>query len=116
MHRFYLYGKKDFWGWVHFCTAPLSLLLMTTSEGQLAMFAAFPFVLSVLAAFIEALAIGLMSDELWDQRHNPQSPHKSDSRWPLALLLVLTTGIGATAVIATMARTFDLLYTGGSYG
>lgn len=117
LHRFYLYGKKDVWGWVHFLTVPVSYLAtMANGDSGLAMFAAYPFVLSVLAAFIEALVIGLTSDEQWDLRHNTQSTRKSDSRWPLAVLLVLTTGAGATAIIATMARTFDLLYTGGSFG
>jgi hypothetical protein len=32
------------------------------------------------------------------------------------VLLVLTFGGGAIAVIAAIARTFDLLFTGGAYG
>jgi hypothetical protein len=94
LHRFYLYGKKDTWAWVH-------LFL-------------FPF--SVYAGFIEALVIGLTPDEKWDAAHNPDSGRQSESGWPLAILLVLTVGLGAIAVIATMARTVDFLYTGGAYG
>ena len=94
MHRFYLHGIKDIWAWVH-------VLL-------------FPF--SVYAGFIEALVIGLTPDEKWDATHNPASGRRSESRWPLAVLLVLTLGIGAVVVIGTIARLFDLLYTGGSYG
>jgi hypothetical protein len=93
-HRFYLHGRTDKWAWVH-------VLL-------------FPF--SVYAGFIEALVIGLTPDDKWDTQHNSGSGRKSDSGWPLAVLLVLTTGVGATAVIATLARAFDLLYTGGAYG
>jgi TM2 domain-containing membrane protein YozV len=93
-HRFYLYGKKDFWAWVHVALFPLSI---------------FP-------AFIEALVIGLTADEKWDEAHNKNSGRKSDSSWPLAVLLVLTFGGGAIAVIAAIARTFDLLFTGGAYG
>lgn len=93
-HRFYLYGKKDIWAWVHLALFPLS----------------------VFAGFIEALVIGLTPDEKWDVQHNSLSGRQSESRWPLAVLLVLTTAVGATALIATLARTFDLLYTGGAYG
>ncbi|HZW19797.1 NINE protein [Noviherbaspirillum sp.] len=93
-HRFYLYGKKDVWAWAHVALFPLS----------------------VFAGFIEALVIGLTPDEKWDDAHNQASGRKSASGWPLAVLLVLTFAGGAVAVIAAIARTFDLLFTGGAYG
>jgi TM2 domain-containing membrane protein YozV len=93
-HRFYLYGKKDGWAWVHLALFPLS----------------------VFPAFIEALVIGLTPDEKWDAIHNSHSGRQSSSGWPLALVLVLTFGGGAIATIAAIARAFDLLYTGGAYG
>jgi len=93
-HRFYLYGRKDFWAWVHLALFPLS----------------------IFAGFLGALIIGLTPDEKWDALHNAHSGQQSDSGWQLAVLLVLTTAIGATALIAAIARTFDLLYTGGAYG
>lgn len=93
-HRFYLHGRTDRWAWLHVVL--------------------FPF--SVFAGFIEALMIGLTPDEKWDERHNRESGRKSNSGWLLIILLVLTFGGGATAVIAALARTFDLLFTGGAYG
>lgn len=94
LHRFYLYGAKDTWAWVHVLVFPLS----------------------VLAGFLEALIIGLTPDEKWDARHNANSGKKSDSKWPLALILVLTFASGTTILVASLARLFDLLYTGGAYG
>lgn len=94
MHRFYLYGKKDVWGWVHALLFPLS----------------------VFAGFLEALVIGLTPDEKWDEHHNRDSRRQSDSGWLLVVLLVLTFGGGAIAFIAAIARTFDLWFTGGAYG
>ena len=93
-HRFYLYGKKDMWAWVYVLLFPLS----------------------IFAGFIEALVIGLTPDDKWDDKHNHGSGRHSESGWPLALLLVLTFGGGAIALIAAIARAFDLLFTGGAYG
>lgn len=95
-HRFYLYGKQDKLAWLHV------LFLPTT--------------LSIFAGFIAALVIGLTPDEKWDARHNPDSSRESDSGWTVILIVIATFGVGTTLLIAAIARTFDLLYTGGAYG
>lgn len=115
-HRFYLFGLRDFWAWAHLVAVLLALLLIAVKPDSPLLFAGSPLLISVLAAFIEALVIGLTSDDKWDRRHNCASGHQSSSRWPLALILVLTLGVGAIVVIAAMARAFDLLFTGGAYG
>lgn len=116
MHRFYLGGLLDRWGWVHFSAVPISLALMSADRGWPAIFTAFPLILSMLAGFLEALVLGLTPDEKWDVQHNRDSGRQSSSGWPLAILLVLTLGVGTTALIATLARSFDVLFTGGAYG
>ena len=116
MHRLYLYGRSDRWAWVHFLSLPLSLLASRLWPEQPWLFTHGPLVVSALAGFLEALVIGLTPDEQWDAVHNPASGRTSASNWPLAVLLVLTLGVGTTALIATIARLFDLLYTGGAYG
>lgn len=93
-HRFFLFGKKDVWAWVHVALFPLS----------------------VFAGFLEALVIGLTPDDKWDEKYNSQSGRQSRSGWTLVLLLVVTFGGGAIALIWAIARTFDLLFTGGAYG
>lgn len=115
-HRFYLFGLRDFWGWIHLAAVLLALLLVAAKPDSPLLFAGAPLVISVLAAFIEALVIGLTPDDKWDRRHNSASGRQSSSGWPLALTLVLTLGVGAIAVIAAMARAFDLFFTGGAYG
>ncbi|MBF8179303.1 TM2 domain-containing protein [Herminiimonas contaminans] len=94
LHRFYLYGKKDFWAWAHLAFPPLS----------------------VFAGFIGALVIGLTPDEKWDAQHNADSGQISNSGWPVIVLVVLTFALGSTALIATIARGFDLYLTGGAFG
>jgi TM2 domain-containing membrane protein YozV len=116
IHRFYLYGGKDPWGWLHLSTVPISALVLASAPGQPLLFVASPLVVSALIGFIETLVIGLTPDDRWDAAHNPGSGRQSDTGWPIAVLLVLTLGIGTTALIATLARTVDLLFTGGAYG
>jgi hypothetical protein len=116
LHRFYLYGITDPWAWVHLLSLPVSGLGLIAFPNQPALFAFSPLMISGLAALIEALVIGLTPDDKWDAIHNPDSGQHSASEWPLALLLVLTLGVGAVALIAMIARFFDLFFTGGAYG
>jgi TM2 domain-containing membrane protein YozV len=93
-HRFYLHGKKDFWAWVHVLGFPLS----------------------IFAGFIGALVIGLTPDEKWDAQYNADSGRSSDSGWAVIIIVILTFGLGGTALIASIARAFDLYLTGGAFG
>jgi TM2 domain-containing membrane protein YozV len=116
LHRFYLRGLTDPWGWLHMASVPLSVLLWALFPGRPLLFVCAPLVLSALGGVIETLVTGLTPDEQWDARHNKESGKLSDSGWPVVALLVLALGGGATGLIAAIARTFDLLITGGSYG
>ena len=89
VHRFYLQGMKDIPGWLHAAS-----------------------VLFSAALFI----IGLMSDEKWDALYNAESGKTSDTGWPVALLMVMNLANGATLMLIALARSFDLILTGGSYG
>ncbi|MFC5473443.1 NINE protein [Paraherbaspirillum soli] len=117
LHRFYLRGMKDYWAWLHFATLPLSLLayFLWRQDQQIAFLFA-PLVISGLIACLESLVIGLTPDEKWDPQYNANSGKKSDSSWFIVLLVVLTLGVGAIGLIGAIARTFDLLFTGGAYG
>ena len=116
-HRFYLHGNVDRIGLLHACTLPVAGLVYSQTEGSMdVFFALLPLLLSYIVAFIAALVIGLTPDEKWDARFNPGSGTRSRSNWLLAVLLVAALMIGATVLIATIARAFDLMYTGGAYG
>ena len=75
-----------------------------------------PWAISFLVSLLNALILGLKSDEKWDAQYNLGSDQKSESTWLLALILVFTTAIGAFALIFVLARGFALLYTGGVDG
>ena len=115
-HRFYLRGRRDRWALLHLASVPVALLIGAAAPGLDWYFKILPIVLSFLLACLEGLVLGLMPDERWDARFNPAAARPSVSGWPLALLLVVTLMVGAGVLIATMARLFDLLYTGGRYG
>ncbi len=115
-HRFYLGGLYDRWGWLHAVALPASGVVMAAAPDANPFFWYLPLTVSLLAAFLEALVLGLTPDDKWDARHNSASGRHSDSSWPLAIVLVATVMVGAGVLIAAMARMSDLLYTGGAYG
>jgi TM2 domain-containing membrane protein YozV len=115
-HRFYLGGGKDRWGWLHAASLPASLLIALTAPQANGFYKILPLIVSALAGCLEALVLGLTPDERWDAAYNGASARRSDSQWPLALLLVATLMTGGVILIAAIARLFDLLYTGGAYG
>lgn len=115
-HRFYLRGSSDLWGWLHLASVPLSAALWAALPDQPLLFVSAPWVVSALVGELEALVIGLTPDARWDENHNPGSGRQSRSRWLLVLLLILALSAGVMGLLAAIARTFDLLLTGGAYG
>lgn len=115
-HRFYLFGKSDQWAWLHFTSLPISLLMANLMFNLPFLLTMSPWAISLLVSLFTALILGLKSDEKWDAQYNPESTQKSESTWTLALILVLTTAVGAFALIFVLARGFALLYTGGVDG
>lgn len=116
LHRFYLRGMQDISGWIHFSSLVMTAILMRIWPEQPWMLTASPLLVSFLAGFLEALILGLTPDDKWDKAYNANSGRHSQAGWPLAVLLVLVTGAGAVLLIAVIARTLDLLLTGGAYG
>jgi TM2 domain-containing membrane protein YozV len=114
-HRFYLKGGLDRLGLLHLCALPITGILWGAVKPH-PFYVLLPLLVSYIAGFIGGLIIGLTPDEAWDAQHNKDSGKSSRSNWMLALLLVLILGVGAIVLIGTIARVFDLLYTGGSYG
>jgi TM2 domain-containing membrane protein YozV len=116
VHRFYLRGPVDKLGLLHLCALPITGMVVGIAHDADPYYKLLPLIVSYLVGFLEALVIGLTPDEKWDAAHNPGSGRATRSNWVLALLLVATMLVGSTALIATIARLFDLLYTGGAYG
>lgn len=115
-HRFYLHGGVDRIGLLHISSLPIAGIIYSNANGMHSFYALLPLLISAIAACIGALVIGLTPDDKWDARFNGALGTTSRSTWVLAVLLVTTLLVGATLLIGTIARLFDVLYTGGAYG
>lgn len=115
-HRFYLKSSVDRLGLLHVCCLPVAGLVYGIGRGPNPFWVLLPILVSCIVGWIEALVIGLTPDDKWDARYNPGAERASQSNWVVVLIVILTTLVGATAVIGTISRMFDLLYTGGAYG
>jgi len=116
LHRLYLGGWRDRGLWLHLSSLPAALLVALAAPEANGFYKLLPLIVSGLAGFLQALVLGLTPDDKWDARHNTGSGRQSDTRWPVAVVLVATMMIGCGSLIATLSRLFDLLYTGGAYG
>jgi hypothetical protein len=116
LQRLYLRGWRDPWLWAHLGCLPATWLVAQLAPQADGFYKLLPVIVSGLVGFLEALVLGLMADEKWDARFNAGSGKQSDTRWPVALILVASMMIGSGGLIATISRLFDLLYTGGAYG
>jgi len=116
LQRLYLRGPRDPWLWAHLASLPAAALVAALAPQADGFYKLLPVTLSVLIGLLEALVLGLTSDEKWDARFNPGTGKRSDTQWPVAVVLVASMMLGAGGLIATISRFFDLLYTGGAYG
>jgi hypothetical protein len=115
LHRFYMFGWRDSWGWV---MALLSLLGVYGFERVQSMGLDDPlswFLLPVLgltmaASALNALYWGLMSQAEWNGHYNPLAdPEHTAGRtnWFTVIALVLSMIIGTTALLSSLAYGFQ---------
>lgn len=115
-HRFYLRPGPDKVGLLHLMSVPVCGIIVGLAPEADWFFKILPLLVSYIVGFIEGFVLGLMPDEKFDAKYNASSGKQSESRWFLAVVLVTMMLAAGVLTIATMARMFDLLYTGGAYG
>lgn len=107
LHRFYLYGARDWLGWLH----PLPTLaglygvlrMRALGVDDRLAWALIPALGLVLAAtMFRAILYGLTPDEKWDARFRPQGP-ASASGWGVVIALVIALMVGAAVLLGTIA-------------
>jgi hypothetical protein len=115
LHRVYLYGWKDGFAWAHFFLTLLGLLglqrLMDFGVDDPLSWWLLPLLgFSLAWNCLEALILGLMSPEQWNQRFNPSAEalHPQGlSNWITVVAIVLALMVGATALISGLAMSFQ---------
>ena len=114
-HRFYLYGKRDLYGWIHLictlCGIPGVLLLIFTQRTSAPGWVlAVPGAISLFSAFLSAIVYGLRPDEKWDAQFNPQNQQSSHSGWAVIFVVIFSLFIGAMLMMAGLAVSFDTYF------
>jgi len=107
LHRFYLHGPRDVWGWLH----PLPTLLGLYGVQRVQQFgqddrwswALIPLLgLALAASMLMAIVYALTPDETWNVRYNPVG-RASRSGWAVVIGAALALLIGAGVLMATIA-------------
>ncbi|SDV50896.1 NINE protein [Chitinasiproducens palmae] len=114
-HRFYLFGRRDRYAWLHIAATLLGAvgvgLLFETHRASLTGWVLATIgAISVFAAFIAALRIGLRPDAQWDQRFNAATGRESRSGWPVVFIVIFSLFIGASLLMAALAITFQTYF------
>jgi hypothetical protein len=109
LHRFYLYGRRDGWAWLH----PWPTLVgaygfwrlrewgVDDTRGSLLV----PLLgVMIAATMLQAIVYGLTSDERWAARHGPARPADAPA-WLTWTAVVIALAVGVSIAVATMAFT-----------
>ncbi|RDU97156.1 NINE protein [Trinickia dinghuensis] len=114
-HRFYLYGRRDLFGWAHLIGLALGipgvLLLIATQRASVLGWAlAVPGAVSLFAAFLAAIVYGLRPDEKWDAQFNAEQTNRSRSGWPVIFVVIFSLFIGALLLMTGLAVSFQTYF------
>ena len=109
LHRFYLHGWRDVWGW---CSVPPTLLGLyglqrardIGLDDHLSWLLLPLLGLALAAGRLAAIVHGLTPDDAWNARHNPAGPASgTGTGWQTVLGVILALALGATALMASLA-------------
>ncbi len=118
LHRFYLHGWRDVWGWL----LPLPTLvgvvgvLRTRQFGvddRIAWLLTPVLGLVIAACALTAIVYGLTSAERWNRRFNPaRDPDASAgaTHWFTICMVVVAMLLGTTALISALAYSFQHVF------
>lgn len=106
LHRFYLHGFRDPWGWLFPLPTFLGLYgvqrVLDLGQDDKLSWALIPLAgVSIAAAMLTAIVYGLTSDDKWDARFNPEGGSRSG--WAAIIGVIVALLIGAGVLMATIA-------------
>lgn len=107
LHRFYLHGLTDRWGWLFPAPTLLGLYglqrMDQLGQDDRLSWLLMPLLgLSLAVAMLSAIVYGLTPDEKWQARHNPDHPLRA-SGWAAVIGVVLSLLIGGAVLMTTIA-------------
>lgn len=108
LHRFYLRGWRDAWGWLYPVPTLLGLAgvmrMRNLGQDDQIAWALIPLLgLALSAAMLSAIVHGLTSDERWRERYNPGEPEPQASGWAAIIGVAIALLLGAGVLMATIA-------------
>ena len=106
-HRFYLYGARDRWAWLHPLPALLgaagAIRMHNLGQDDHAAWLLIPRLgLMLSVGMLAAIVAGLTPDEKWSARFNPGGTVAA-TRWGPVLGVVLALLLGGTVLMGTLA-------------
>jgi hypothetical protein len=107
LHRFYLHGPRDVWGWLWPVPTLIGaygvLRVIRIGQDDPLSWALIPLLgIAVAAAMLAAIVYGLMPDEKWSLRFNGGEP-VTPAGWTAVIGVVVALLLGATVLMATIA-------------
>jgi hypothetical protein len=115
LHRFYLYGLRDIWAWLHPVAAALGWWgierVRTYGQDDQLAWALIPLLGFTLAGTaLTAIYYGLMAPEKWNARHNPSAAPDAPvgrTNWLTMILVVLALLFGTIALMSSIVFSFQ---------
>ncbi|MEO5696975.1 MAG: hypothetical protein ABIQ60_07560 [Burkholderiaceae bacterium] len=107
LHRFYLFGLRDRWGWMYLWPTLLGLLgvqrMRQFGVDDHAAWVLIPMLGVMLSiAMGTAIVYGLTPDDEWNARFNPDGPqHRMN--WGTVIGVIVALVLGASVLLATIA-------------
>jgi TM2 domain-containing membrane protein YozV len=116
-HRFYLYGRRDVYGWAHLLGTligiPGAMLVIASERTSMPGWVlAFLGAVSLFSAFLAAIVYGLRPDDRWDAQFNAQAGRKSRSGWTVIFIVIFSLLIGASLLMSGLAISFQTYFEG----
>ena len=114
VHRFYLHGLRDRFGWLHPLPTLVGLAgvirMRNLGQDDHLAWILIPLVgLMLSQAMLCAIVYGLTPDEKWDARHNPGQPTRA-TRWAPVLGVIAALALGGTVLMGTIAFTGQKIF------
>jgi len=107
LHRFYLYGLSDKWGWLHPWPSLLGLygvqrMDLLGQDDRLAWMLIPILGLMIVSATLTGIIYGLTSDADWNAKHNPGQAIRA-SGWAVIIAVIASVMVGGICLMSTIA-------------